>query len=178
MADRHCREPNSGLPADAVATLKMLIGSLNHLEAGIDRLDAEIARRAKENEAARRLMTVPGTGPFIATAIAVLAPPPETFPKALDLAAWPGSTLRDLLDQTPDVSGVLPSRGAEYMTRAVATPPFSTETRRMSFQSTRTAGFGVRTVRSRTAQSRATFISKVVRDGCSGAALMPRAEPK
>jgi transposase len=35
-------------------------------------------------------MTVPGIGPLIATAIAVLAPPPETFRKARDFAAWLG----------------------------------------------------------------------------------------
>ncbi|BCH61958.1 IS110 family transposase (plasmid) [Agrobacterium vitis] len=43
---------------------------------------------------ARRLMTVPGIGPLIATAIAVLAPPPQTFRKARDFAAWLGLTPR------------------------------------------------------------------------------------
>ncbi len=39
---------------------------------------------------ARRLMTVPGIGPLIATAITVLAPPLQTFRKARDFAlAWP-----------------------------------------------------------------------------------------
>ena len=38
---------------------------------------AEIARRAREDETARRLMTVPGIGPLVATALAALAPPPE-----------------------------------------------------------------------------------------------------
>jgi hypothetical protein len=70
-------DPESGLPADAIATL-----------------DAEITRRAKENEVAWRLMTIPGIGPLIATAIAVLAPPPETFRKARDFAAWLGLTPR------------------------------------------------------------------------------------
>ena len=83
-------DPESGLPADAVATLKMLVAALAHLEVEIGRLDAEIARRAKENDVARRLMTVPGIGPLIATAIAVLAPPAETFRKARDFAAWLG----------------------------------------------------------------------------------------
>lgn len=88
-------DPDSGLPADAIATLKVLVAALAHLEAEIGKLDAEIARRAKENELARRLMTVPtleqrGIGPLIATAIAVLAPPPETFRKARDFAAWLG----------------------------------------------------------------------------------------
>ena len=83
-------DPESDLPADAIPTLKALIAALMHLEAEIAKLDTEIARRAKENEVARRLMTVPGIGPLIATAIAVLAPPPETFRKARDFAAWLG----------------------------------------------------------------------------------------
>lgn len=87
-------EPDSGLPADAMGTLKVLVAALTHLEAEIGKLDAEIARRAKANEVARRLMTVPGIGPLIAMAIAVLAPPPETFRKARDFAAWLGLTPR------------------------------------------------------------------------------------
>jgi transposase len=87
-------DPDSCLPADAIATLKVLVAALAHLETEIGTLDAEIARRAKENEVARRLMTIPGIGPLIATAIAVLAPPPETFRKARDFAAWLGLTPR------------------------------------------------------------------------------------
>ncbi len=69
---------DSGLPPDAGATLKSLVAALTRLETEIGGLDAAIARRARENELARRLMTVPGIGPLIATAIAVLAPPPDT----------------------------------------------------------------------------------------------------
>lgn len=83
-------DPESDLPAGAIPTLKALSAVLTHLEAEIRKLDAEIARRAKENDVPRRLMTVPGIGPLIATAIAVLAPPPETFRKARDFAAWLG----------------------------------------------------------------------------------------
>ena len=85
---------DSDLPADAIATLKVLVAALIHLETEIARLDAEIARRAKEDEVARRLMTMPGIGPLIATALAVLAPPPGTFRKARDFAAWLGLTPR------------------------------------------------------------------------------------
>jgi len=83
-------DPDSGLALDAIATLKVFVAALPHLEAEIGKLDAEIVRRAKANEVARRLMTVPGIGPLIATAIAALAPPPETFRKARDFAAWLG----------------------------------------------------------------------------------------
>ena len=76
---------DSDLPADAIATLKVLVAALIHLETEIARL---------EDEVARRLMTVPGIGPLIATALAVLAPPPGTFRKARDFAAWLGLTPR------------------------------------------------------------------------------------
>ncbi len=80
----------SGPPDDARGTSEVLVGTLAQLDAQLGKLDAEIARRAKENAVARRLMTVPGIGPLIATAIAVLAPPPETFRRGRDFAAWLG----------------------------------------------------------------------------------------
>jgi transposase len=55
-------------------------------------LDREIAQRAKEDETARRLMTIPGVGPVTATALAALAPPAETFKRGRDFAAWVGLT--------------------------------------------------------------------------------------
>ncbi|MEO8723754.1 MAG: IS110 family transposase, partial [Sphingobium sp.] len=83
-------DPDSGLPTQAVATLRVLVDALVGFDAQIAKLNAEISHRAKENEVARRLMTVPGIGPLIATAIAVLAPPPETFRRGRDFAAWLG----------------------------------------------------------------------------------------
>ena len=82
--------PERTLPADAIPTLKVLVAALTQLEEEITKLDAEITRRAKENEVARRLMTVQGMGPLIATALATLAPPPDTFRRARDFAAWLG----------------------------------------------------------------------------------------
>ena len=86
--------PDSGLPAEALAALDVLVAALRRLEMEIGKLDAEISRRAKGNEVARRLMTIPGIGPLIATAIATLAPPPEIFRKGRDFAAWLGLTPR------------------------------------------------------------------------------------
>ncbi len=83
-------DPESGLPVDATVTLAVLVAALAHLETELGKLNAEIARRAKENDVARRLVTVPGIGPLIATALAVLAPPPGTFRKSRDFAAWLG----------------------------------------------------------------------------------------
>lgn len=44
-------------------------------------LDREITLRAKRDERARRIMTIPGIGPVTAVAITALAAPPETSRK-------------------------------------------------------------------------------------------------
>ena len=84
--------PSCHLPASARAVLEILVTTLKALEENIGLLDAEIGRRAKEDPVARRLMTIPGVGPITATAIAALAPPPETFKAGRDFAAWLGLT--------------------------------------------------------------------------------------
>jgi transposase len=78
-------DPNCHLPQSARVILKVLITTLKSLEENIAVLDVEIARRAKEDPVARRLMTIPGVGPITATAIVALAPPVETFRTARDL---------------------------------------------------------------------------------------------
>jgi transposase len=71
-----------------------MIASVKALDEQIVILDREITQRAKEDLTARRLMTIPGIGPITATAILALAPPPETFRKGRDFAAWLGLTPR------------------------------------------------------------------------------------
>ncbi len=88
----HVEDPASGLPDAARSTLGILIEVLKSLDDRIRRLDAEVARRAKEDEVARRLATIPGVGPVTATALAALAPAAETFRKGRDFAAWMGLT--------------------------------------------------------------------------------------
>lgn len=83
-------DPEIGLPAAAIPILRVLTTTLGQLDAEIKVLDAEIIRRSKEDDMARRLMTIPGIGPLIATALATLAPPPEHFRKGRDFAAWLG----------------------------------------------------------------------------------------
>lgn len=83
-------DPASCLPEEARATLLVLVETKTRLDDQITKLNAEISQRAKENEVARRLMTIPGIGPLIATALVALAPPPETFRRGRDFAAWLG----------------------------------------------------------------------------------------
>ena len=85
-------DPASDLPEPARACLTVLVSTLRHLQEQTAALDAEIAARAKADDVARRLMTVPGIGPLIATALEALAPPAETFRSGRDFAAWVGLT--------------------------------------------------------------------------------------
>ena len=55
-------DPECTLPADAIPTLKVLVTAPTHLEEEIGKLWAEITRRAKKNEVARRLIAVRGIG--------------------------------------------------------------------------------------------------------------------
>src|SRR4051794_3146842 len=54
--------------------------------------DREIVQRAKADETAHRLMTIPGIGPVTAVALTALAPPAQTFRRGRDFAAWVGLT--------------------------------------------------------------------------------------
>lgn len=85
-------EIGATLPEAARPMFKVMLDMIEMLDGKIVELDREIARRAKEDETAQRLMTVPGVGPIIATAITALAPAAETFAKGRDFAAWLGLT--------------------------------------------------------------------------------------
>jgi transposase len=87
-------DPEAPIPDTARSALRALMSGLEGLEGEIRRLEAEIAHRAKGDEVARRLMTIPGVGPLIATALVALAPPLETFRRGRDFAAWLGLTPR------------------------------------------------------------------------------------
>jgi transposase len=85
-------DPTSDLPDEARSILKVLAQALTLLQTRITVLDVEIARRAKTNALAKRLMTIPGVGPIGATALVALAPAPQTFRRGRDFAAWLGLT--------------------------------------------------------------------------------------
>jgi transposase len=89
-------EIGSSIPDAARAIFRTVLDLFEELNEKIGDLDKEIARRAREDAIARRLMKIPGVGPITATAIAALAPPAETFAKARDFAAWLGLAPRQL----------------------------------------------------------------------------------
>jgi len=85
-------DPASALPETVRVILAILVDQLRALDRRVAQLDTEIARRAKEDATARRLMTIPGIGAVTATALVALAPPVESFRRGRDFAAWLGLT--------------------------------------------------------------------------------------
>ena len=85
-------DPGCDLPQSARSVFLMMIEIIKEQDQRIRELDREIARRAREDADARRLMTIPGIGPVTATALLALAPSPETFRNGRDFAAWVGLT--------------------------------------------------------------------------------------
>ncbi len=75
----------------------MLVEELRSLDERIAVLDREIARHAKENTVARRLMTIPGIGAVTAAALHSSGPTGPDVPARLRLCrlarADPGSAL-------------------------------------------------------------------------------------
>ncbi len=89
-------DPDCALPPAAQAMLKIMLDALDGLDRQVSDLDKEIARRAREDATAKRLMTIPGIGPVTAVALAALAPPFEGFARGRDFAAWLGLTPRQM----------------------------------------------------------------------------------
>jgi transposase len=92
MAD--IEDSDCKLPEAARSAFLVMIDTIRTLDAHIDGLEREIARRAKQDPDAKRLVTIPSVGPVIATAVMALAPPAESFRCGRDFAAWLGLTPR------------------------------------------------------------------------------------
>jgi transposase len=81
-----------------VTTLHPMVRDLSHryldhigrLDAEIAELDKQLRQSAKDDEASKRLQTLPGIGPITAVAIEAFAPPMATFKRGRDFAAWLG----------------------------------------------------------------------------------------
>ena len=87
-------DPETSLPEPVRTLCLMLIDLVGTLIEQIRVLDGEIKTRSRNDDVAKRLMTIPGVGPVIATALEALAPPAETFKRGRDFAAWTGLTPR------------------------------------------------------------------------------------
>jgi transposase len=85
------------------------------LDERIAAFDSEFAAEAKQNEAARRLTTIPGIGALNATALVAAVGDAQTFARARDLAAWLGLVPRQATTGgKPRLLGIT-KRGSKYL---------------------------------------------------------------
>ena len=83
-------DPGSGLP-EAVRELGgVLLEQIAGLNTKIGELERRLRTSAREDEDARRLMSIPGVGAIGAMAIQAFAPPMESFRRGRDFSAWLG----------------------------------------------------------------------------------------
>jgi transposase len=78
------------IPDLARRALLPLVAQLRASETQIDAIDAEIMSWHQASEASRRLATIPGIGPVIASALAASVPDPSAFATGRQFAAWLG----------------------------------------------------------------------------------------
>ena len=83
-------DPESRLPETVRDLGRELLEQIDILDAKIGKLDAEVRKRAKESDEAKRLMSIPGIGPICAMEIQAFAPSMEGFRCGRDFSAWLG----------------------------------------------------------------------------------------
>ena len=82
--------PEPELPEKVREMGRLLLGRIDDLNAQIKDLERDIRANARQDEEARRLMTIPGIGPICASAVQAFAPPMESFRRGRDFSAWLG----------------------------------------------------------------------------------------
>lgn len=84
------REGDAAIPEAVRASLLPLVAQIEHLDAAIREIDADIAAKAKADPVSSRLMTIPGIGPVTALALAATIEDPASFSGPREFAAFLG----------------------------------------------------------------------------------------
>jgi transposase len=95
--------------------LAPLASQIDALEAAIGAIDDELAAKAKACERTRRLMTIPGIGPVIATAIVATVRDVEGFAGGREFSAFLGLTPRQRSSGGKARSGRISKMGDRYL---------------------------------------------------------------
>jgi transposase len=101
----------------AAQALAPLVAQLRSAKEHIEVLDAEILAWHKQSEVSRRLATIPGIGPLIATAIAATVPDATAFATARQFAAWIGLVPRQSSTGGKPRLGRISKQGDAYLRR-------------------------------------------------------------
>ena len=116
----------AGLPTILATRSDVLSGRMQHVIEGlaedwrrlderIDKLSTEIEALAHEDAGAERLMSVPGIGPIISSAMVAAVGTGATFSKGRDFAAWLGLVPKQISTGDRTILGPISRRGNRYL---------------------------------------------------------------
>src|SRR5246500_3015974 len=92
-----------------------LAGDWRHLDARIASLSGEIETLAHQDQHCERLMTVPGIGPIISSAMGAALGTGDVFSKGRDFGAWLGLVPKQISTGDRTILGGISRRGNRYL---------------------------------------------------------------
>jgi transposase len=92
-----------------------LVGDWRRLDERIEGLTSEIEAIARQEASCERLMSVPGVGPIISSAMVAAIGAGDAFSKGRDFAAWLGLVPRQMSTGDRTILGKISKRGNRYL---------------------------------------------------------------
>jgi transposase len=108
------------MPPDALSTrmvrlIEGLAGDWRRLDDRIEGLSGEIEALARQDVGCERLMSVPGIGPIISSAMVAAIGNGDAFAKGRDFAAWLGLVPKQISTGDRTILGKISKRGNRYL---------------------------------------------------------------
>jgi transposase len=107
--------PPDVLSLRMVRVIEQLAGDWRRLDERIADLSAEIEVLACEDSGCERLMSVPGIGPIISSAVVAAIGTGDAFSKGRDFAAWLGLVPKQISTGDRTILGKISKRGNRYL---------------------------------------------------------------
>src|SRR4249919_207671 len=107
--------PPDVLSPRMVRVIEDLSGDWRRLDERIEGLSGEIGTIAREDAGCERLMSVPGVGPIISSAMVAAIGSGDAFSKGRDFAAWLGLVPRQMSTGDRTILGKISKRGNRYL---------------------------------------------------------------
>ena len=107
--------PAEVLSPRMVRLIEGLAADWRRLDERIKELSSEIEELAKQDTGCERLMSVPGIGPIISSAVVAAVGTGEAFSKGRDFAAWLGLVPKQISTGDRTILGKISKRGNRYL---------------------------------------------------------------